>query len=452
LGNGLTTQHRCVRFSGGVGIILMSLLLPLQQAFAAQDSAPDAPAISSDVSPPPGHGSPIHSTQRGNVSLIGQGATDLTNQLAVDAAPKDPLIESLWIDRTLSSWYDWKADLFNRHGFQFTLAYSALGQHATESRPGNKDDTAGGVFDFAGTWAALNRDSDWQGMLGFRIGDQHRLGTSVVPASFGDEIGSAWGTSLAFDNISLTAIEGWWEQRLGSKAAVRLGKLDASGVFDAGALGNPFENFMGQPYNLNNSIAFPAEGLGLIANFELNANLEIMLGVVDGNGDGSDWNFDTFFTKSEHLKLAELAWFPDTRYGKSQYHVTFWDSDDRNEGDTPSGNGYTLYAEQRFGDVVPFVRYGNSSGGAAALKNMVATGIGFYDPFGRKSDGIGIGATWGEPFGDDVREQYGVEAYYRLQLTREITVTPDFQYIKDPSNNPNEDFTVIFGVRLRVNI
>jgi porin len=448
----MTTLHRIVRSTGSAGIILMSLLLPLQQISAAEGSAPDAPASSSGGSPPPGEGSTIHSSQQANVSLIGQGTTDLTNQLALDAAPKEPLVKPLWIDRVLSSWYDWKADLFDRHGFQFTLAYSALGQHASETRPGNKDHTAGGVVDFAGTWAALNRDSDWQGMLGFRIGDQHRLGTSVVPASFGGEIGSAWGTSLAYDNVSLTTIEGWWEQRLGSKAAVRLGKLDASGVFDAGALGNPFEDFMGQSFNLNSSIAYPAEGLGLIANFEIIENLEIMVGAVDGNGDGSDWNFDAFFTESERLKLAELAWFPDTRYGKGQYHVTFWDSDDRNEGATPSGDGYTLYAEQRFGGVIPFVRYGHSSGGVAALKNMVATGIGFSEPFGRKSDGIGIGATWGEPFGDNVREQYGVEAYYRVQLTREIAVTPDIQYIIDPSNNPSEDSTVIFSLRLRVNI
>ena len=83
------------------------------------------------------------------------------------------------------------------------------------------------------------------------------------------------------------------------------------------------------------------------------------------------------------------------------------------------------------------------------MKNMVAIGVGWYRPFGKRADGVGLGFSWGEPFGDQARNQSGVEAYFRMQLTNEIAITPDIQYIKNPANNPAENSTFVFSVRVR---
>ncbi len=385
----------------------------------------------------------------GNDSFIGSGTTDLTNQLIFDASEKDPIFDTPNWDNALRPWYEWKGSVFDRYGIQFTFAYSAMGQFATETRVGREDTAAGGVLDFGGTWAILNRDGEWQGMLGFRIADQHKLGTSVAPAALGEEIGSVWGTSLAFDDVSLNVIEGWWEQRLGSGAALRFGKFDSSGLIDAPALGNPFEHFMGQPFNLNNTIPFPAEGIAAIGELELYEKVSIVAAVIDANGNGKDWDFDSFFKVREYLTSIELGWSPKLRQGQGEYHITYWKSDERVQAQVPEGEGYTLYAEQRFGDVMPFIRYGHSSGGAAALKNMVAAGVGFYHAFGKQSNGIGLGYSWGEPFGDQARDQQGIEAYYRIQLTQEMAITPDIQYIKNPANNPDTNSVFVFSVRIR---
>ena len=98
---------------------------------------------------------------------------------------------------------------------------------------------------------------------------------------------------------------------------------------------------------------------------------------------------------------------------------------------------------------MPFVRYGHSRGGAAALKNMIAVGLGWYQAFGHATDGIGVGLSWGEPFGNQARKQSGVEAYFRAQLTNEIAITPDIQYIRNPANNPDVDSMFVFSVRIR---
>jgi porin len=385
----------------------------------------------------------------GNVSLIGSGTNDLTNQLNFDTASKDPVFQTPNWDNALQPWNKWKAELFDRHRFQFTLAYSALGHSATETRAGRQDHAAGGVFDFGGTWALLNPETGWKGMLGFRIADQHRLGTSVAPADFGNEIGSAWGTSLAFDDVSLNVIEGWWEQRLGRKVAIRFGKMDTSGIINPAALGNPFEHFMGHPYNLNSSIPFPAEGIAVVSLLNLGNDFSLVAAVADANGNGKDWDIDSFFNTAEHLKTFELAWSPTTDRGSGEYHITLWESDEREQAQVPAGEGYTIHGEQRFGNVMPFLRYGHSSGGASALKNMVAAGIGFYHAFGHVSDGIGIGLSWGEPFDEGARDQYGAELYFRVQLTNEIAITPDIQYIKNPTNNLDVDSLFVFSVRVR---
>jgi hypothetical protein len=45
---------------------------------------------------------------------------------------------------------------------------------------------------------------------------------------------------------------------------------------------------------------------------------------------------------------------------------------------------------------------------------------------------------------------FSFEAYYRLQITEQLALTPDIQYLVDPAQNPTEDSLWIFGLRARV--
>jgi porin len=42
------------------------------------------------------------------------------------------------------------------------------------------------------------------------------------------------------------------------------------------------------------------------------------------------------------------------------------------------------------------------------------------------------------------------ELFYRLQLTKEIAVTPDIQYVIDPALNSDENSIWSFGLRSRI--
>ena len=64
----------------------------------------------------------------------------------------------------------------------------------------------------------------------------------------------------------------------------------------------------------------------------------------------------------------------------------------------------------------------------------------------------GVAVAWGEPSDRDLRDQFMVEGFYRLQLTPAIQLTPDVQFIINPSNAPSEDHVWVVGVRLRISI
>jgi porin len=46
--------------------------------------------------------------------------------------------------------------------------------------------------------------------------------------------------------------------------------------------------------------------------------------------------------------------------------------------------------------------------------------------------------------------QYVLESFYRIQLYSILQVTPDIQFIINPSINPEQDLIVACGIRFRV--
>jgi carbohydrate-selective porin OprB len=48
-------------------------------------------------------------------------------------------------------------------------------------------------------------------------------------------------------------------------------------------------------------------------------------------------------------------------------------------------------------------------------------------------------------------DENAFEVFYRLQLTGSIVVTPDFQYISNPSGNNTIDDAVTANVRIQIN-
>ena len=193
-----------------------------------------------------------------------------------------------------------------------------------------------------------------------------------------------------------------------------------------------------------------AAGLGLAAAIYPTANTYILGGVHDANSTVTSFGQ---LDRSEFFTAIELGATPN--YGRPNaglYHITLWHSDTREHIKTPSGRGVAVTLQQQLGpdgNIVPFLRYSYGDGGATAIRETLAIGLGLEQPFGYRDELIGLGFAWGEPTDRALKDQYVLEAFYRFHVTPLTHITPDIQVIFEPAKNPTEDVVTVGSVRLR---
>jgi porin len=115
------------------------------------------------------------------------------------------------------------------------------------------------------------------------------------------------------------------------------------------------------------------------------------------------------------------------------------------------GWGFIVSGSQRFGRFMPFLRYGYSdsdSSGPTPIEQMVNVGVAIDDIFGQSNDRIGIGLTWSRPSNGTLDDQGALDAFYRVEVTPQIAVSPTLQLIMNPVRNP-DDVVWVLGVRSR---
>ncbi|WP_432798855.1 carbohydrate porin [Poriferisphaera sp. WC338] len=132
---------------------------------------------------------------------------------------------------------------------------------------------------------------------------------------------------------------------------------------------------------------------------------------------------------------------------QGRYHVIVWQS----QVEGKSGVGFSFIGEQHIGHgVVPFIRYGFGDTATSIARQQVAGGITVLGPFRRIGDMIGVAAAWTDPSDSSQREETNLEFFYRVQVTNYTQISPDFQVIFNPANNPTSDPIFLWGVRMRV--
>ena len=110
---------------------------------------------------------------------------------------------------------------------------------------------------------------------------------------------------------------------------------------------------------------------------------------------------------------------------------------------------------QRFGRFTPFVRYGYAdvnSRGPTPVKHMANVGLVIDGIFGQDRDRIGVGFTWSDPADRTLSEQRTIDAYYRVQITPEIAISPVVQAIINPVRNPDRGTVFVWGFRARIDL
>ena len=352
-------------------------------------------------------------------------------------------------------WFDWKDGLTEKHGFSFSVDYSAAFLGANES-PGD-DRASGGMVRFFGSWDLVGHGTKNTGTFVWKVEHRHAY-TDIAPSGFGFNLGYVGLIEPPFSDQGARLTNLYWRQRLaGGRVTLLGGFLDATDYVDVYSLASPWTGFLSFAFSTGTTtLAVPNDAaFGFAAGAMITDNLFLIGSLSDLNADPTDpgETVDSFFSDNEYFKSIEIGWTTSQdRIYLDNVHLTLWHADERVEAAQPSGWGANLsWTTYLAGKWLPFVRAGYADDGGSLTQKSVSVGFGYQPKPGKNL--LGFGLNWGQPnedtWGTGLRDQYTGEIFYRWQISKAIALTPDLQYINNPALDPATSSIWVVGLRVR---
>jgi porin len=371
------------------------------------------------------------------------------SELARDDTVKPAIFPIDHVHSRLTHLYKFKEDVNNRFGLAWAMDYSILYQHASFTQSG-RDTGSSSVFRILGTWLRLGDRDKTSGNLVWKMETRNPIFGNPTPRDMGFDTGSALSTAnyKVLDYWGITDL--YWKQRFkGGKYAFVAGHMDPGDWADQYPMLNAWTSFTNDAFYNNPTEAIPKRGFGLVGQIFSEKNLYIMGGVHDANGKDGKLDLSSFWSTREFFSWVELGFRGSRRNVNARHnaHIHFWHQDRREEAGVEASKGLVFtYSVITRNDSVAFVRAGYSRGDAAQMRRFI--GVGFtHKFFGR--DTFGLASSWGSPPDKSLRNQITSEAFYRVQLTQNLTFTPSIQLTYKPSLTLEKDWVFIPGLRMR---
>ena len=378
-------------------------------------------------------------TQSGYEDLAQFGGPEsVTEELKRNDAEREAIYQFDSLQRNLAPYFDWKRRQQDESGLAMGFQYYMLYQKASDSLPGEDDDALGGIFRFQGSWAIFQRDN----------------GGFSAPGSLGGRTGvAALAPGFAYsDNFDMDIpVLNWTQIFADGRAGYAVGRLAFDVYLDAFPFQTFSRGFLNRSFILNPTV--PTTGIGAIGGVIkgfVSDNFWVGAQMHDANAASGDFDWDTL-DEGEWLKAVEVGYTPS--FGQRNSHriqFTYWQKDARELVGTPKGKGWAVSAAWQLSDeLLPFVRFGHSDGGGGvAAEDALSAGL----EIKRRFDQVWtLGAGWAKPseqtFGPGLDYESVIETSYKFQLSKNFSLTPDFQVIFNPATNPDESSIWVLGVR-----
>lgn len=362
-------------------------------------------------------------------------------------------------------WYDWKKNIIEKTGVSFGLEYASIGLVATDVIDEENDEefTGGGVLHINMSSAIINRKKGKnQGLLSVKFASRHRYNGDSSPMFHGlDESGYYGLTATGYQHFTFRILELHYSQEiLDGRISTIIGKIDPSNYFNFHGLGIPTKAFINFGSVGSGTVNMHNPGFGVGFGVKITKSLYFKMAFTDVYGDlyedGNFLDFGRNFFDGDIQTWAEIGWAPtiDERFSKN-FSLTFWKSPSYT---SHTGNyieddiGVAFSSYWKFSNLLmPYFRFGFSEGKAenTFYTKDVQFGNGVHF---RNHDLFGIGFSWAEPNIPGSKDQWTMELFYRYQLTRRLAFTPDVQWIKNPTLNPDESSIWYFGMRGRISL
>jgi porin len=382
-------------------------------------------------------------------SLI-EGASGVSTHLEYDEDAYDDKPDM----NPFPSLTDWKKQLKKEHGLSFGAYAIMLYQYAQKILPENEHDSAGTVLWFHGDWTAYEREDGHFGRIQWRVEKRSAIAGLQAPSDLKNAIG------LAVPNTAVGYVENFntdisvlnWSHGYKNRASIAVGRLAFDAYLDSFFIQTFFRTFLNGAIALNPTLATTGVGaLGVVAKGFVTDNILIGVHIYDANAVSGEFDMDTF-KHHEWLTAFEIAWTPSiASYKIDRVQFTYWHKDERQEAGVEEGQGWAVSASHQLTDnLIPFIRFGHSDGGAGVAAESSAS-VGFeYTP--REYHAWSLAAGWAKPsektHGADLSDEYTFETSYKFQLSRHFSIMPDAQLMLNPAKNPNVDSSWVLGLRL----
>jgi porin len=426
---------------------LFSLMVLVLAAFTLRaEETPDCPVANPDQCE--------QTTASINPAIIRTlgGPDQVENRLDIDSNMVTPMFPSDFA----RGYFDWKDRIKKENGVGIGGDYSFAWLQASDSQ--GMDNAFSGMYRFYGSWEATSDGKGNSGALIWKVEHRHAYGNKIPPGSLGFQIGYAGLFLPPFSDQGARLTNLYWRQRMkGGDLVFVGGYVDVTDYVDVYMLSSPWTGYFNFAFSTGSaSMPVPNEGLGLGLGGYLNENVYMIAGFADSNSDPAHPGdgFDTFFNDHEYFSHFEIGW-NSTRETAflNNVHLTLWHADERVAVATPDGWGANIsFSRSVNGHWIPFIRVGYAKDGGSLLKKKLSAGFAYQNFYGGNQ--LGVAYNWGRPnestWGPGLDDQHTLEAFYRIQLWKELAVTPDIQYIKNPALNPKDDKLWVFGLRARL--
>jgi porin len=368
--------------------------------------------------------------------------------------------------RVFANWFDHKKRINDEYGVQYNLNYETVAAWAGEkSSPQSEDFAASGIATALISWTAVGRETGNVGRLNMKFQSRDKF-TSVAPMFLGFEGGYNSLVATGFRDWGPRFSEFNWSQSLlNNRVHFVAGKVDTANYFTFHGLLVPWTDFLGFGFSVNGTVNWPDAGVGVIASVRPTERIYISVAASDAQGDRyEDGEIlccgDNFFD-GRLFTAVEVGYAPSfaDRYFK-KISITYWHTDEYEISDavppnaapiSPEAEGFAITGHWTINDwITPFVTYGKGDGVGVNTFYRESFSIGTGFKF-RNFDVLGVGYNHSRVLGSvGLPSQDVVEIYYRFMLTEHLEISPDIQFVKNPTLDPNLDSNTYFQLRLRL--
>ncbi|MAC19585.1 MAG: hypothetical protein CMJ23_07950 [Phycisphaerae bacterium] len=419
--------------------------------------------------------------------------------------PVDPLFGAP-LEPVLRPWRAVQSAAIEQLGLNTSAYYTLLYQHVTDPKPDTPSNFGTGRLDVNLVWnlwedhdeggSLLGSGFEGHGVLGILVRQGNQIG-NPQSVSTQDSAGSIVGLDSLYSGANggpatlnlLYLQQGWFDDRF----VVSAGKIhpnqyiglnfwanDESRQFIAGAFDGiqPLGSSQGG-YQLGVAVqAIPTESIFV------NAVVTDALGRPDNAfstlGEGFLWTA---------VETGFVLPFDEAALGGPTVATVIWSGQNLDAlASTPTRNWSNAIGFQWQGHLTDqlgyFAQGGWSDPSMSTVTTSISCGIGIERPFGRRGDLFGFGYNWMRPSpsvasggngssllgADSIPVRYVglaynennvfaaaaspaspqsmIEAFYRVQLTESMQLTPDLQVVFHPGARSDTEVSVVLGLRL----